>query len=368
MNFEVSDEDRALQQIAHDFLAEHSPLTLCRKILESPEPYARDLWAEIAKMGWLGTAIPETYGGSGGGHLALALIAEEVGRALAPIPFASSVYLATEAILLAGSEAQKKRWLPKLAAGEAIGCFALVEGTGQNGSEGMAATLRDGKASGTKSPVVDGDVADFAVTLLRGDAGTSLAIVELDAPGVKRTALRSLDPSRSIARIEFDGATAEPLGAGDDGARLADRVLDRAAVLLAFEQIGGASRAHDITKQYTLDRYAFGRQIGSFQAIKHKLADLWVDVELARSNAYYGAWALSSDAPELPVAACLARSSACRAFDRCGSEMIQLHGGVGYTWEHDAHLFYRRAKFLSVALGAPAAWNDRLISRLSDAA
>jgi len=368
MDFEFSDDDRAIQQAAREFLQEQSPLTRCREVLESPQPYSQPLWKELAKQGWLGTAIPESYGGSGTGHLALALIAEEIGRALAPVPFASSVYLASEAILLAGSEEQKKRWLPRLASGESIGCFAVVEGAGQNGTESVAAAFEGGKAKGTKSPVIDGDVADVAIALFRSDAGLTLAIVELDAPGVKRTALKSIDPSRSIARVEFDGATADVLGAPGKGGELAERVLDRAAVLLAFEQIGGAARAHDIARQYSLDRYAFGRQIGSFQAIKHKLADLWVDVELARSNAYYGAWALSSDAPELAVAACLARSSACRAFDRCGSEMIQIHGGIGYTWEHDAHLFYRRAKLLSVALGSPAAWNDRLITRLGQSA
>jgi alkylation response protein AidB-like acyl-CoA dehydrogenase len=337
---------------------------VCREVLESDAPYAQDLWKGAAELGWLGTAIPEAYGGAGFGYLELAVVAEEVGAALAPIPFSSSVYLASEAILKAGSDEQKQRLLPKLAAGEAIGTLALAEKPGQNGVEGVEARCEGGRITGTKVPVPDGDVADFAVVAARGDAGVSLYLVTLGDAGVEREAVRSFDPSRSLARLSLNGAPAELLGTEGGGSELAESVLDRAAVLLAFEQLGGATRAFEMTRQFALERYAFGRPIASFQAIKHRIADLWCEIELARSNCYYGAWALSNEAPELGVAACLARIQACKAFDLATVEMIQLYGGVGYTWEYDCHLFYRRAKLTSVALGNPASWREKLVSRL----
>ena len=364
MNFDFTDDQKLLQHTVKDFLEEHAPLSVCREVLESDAPYAQDLWKGAAELGWLGTAIPEAYGGAGFGYLELAVVAEEVGAALAPIPFSSSVYLASEAILKAGSDEQKQRLLPKLAAGEAIGTLALAEKPGQNGVEGVEARCEGGRITGTKVPVPDGDVADFAVVAARGDAGVSLYLVTLGDAGVEREAIRSFDPSRSLARLSLDGAPAELLGTEGGGSELAESVLDRAAVLLAFEQLGGATRAFEMTRQFALERYAFGRPIASFQAIKHRIADLWCEIELARSNCYYGAWALSNEAPELGVAACLARIQACKAFDLATVEMIQLYGGVGYTWEYDCHLFYRRAKLTSVALGNPASWREKLVSRL----
>lgn len=364
MNFDFSEDQMLLKQTARDFLEEHSPLTVCREILESDQPYSQALFKAAAEMGYQGTVIPEEYGGAGFGHLELAVVAEELGRALAPIPFSSSVYVATEAILLAGSDEQKQKYLPKLASGEAIGTFAFVEKPGQNTVEGVQATWKDGKLSGTKLPVPDGDVADFAIVAARSGKGLSLAIVDLEGDGVQRSAVGSFDPSRSLARVQLDGADADLLGAEGDGADLAEKVLDRAAVLVAFEQLGGAQRAFEITKDFMNGRYAFGRPISSFQALKHRMADLWCEIELTRSNAYYGAWALSNDAPELGIAACISRIAACKAYDLAGVEMIQLHGGVGYTWEYDCHLFYRRAKLLSVIFGSPSYWKDKLVTRL----
>jgi alkylation response protein AidB-like acyl-CoA dehydrogenase len=366
MNFDFSEDQKLLQQTAKDFLDENAPLSVCREVLESDEPYSQDLWKGAAELGWLGAAIPETYGGAGFGYLELAVIAEEVGRALAPIPFSSSVYLASEAILLAGSDEQKQRVLSRLVAGEAIGTMALVEKPGQNGVEGVEARCEGGRITGAKLPVPDGDVADYAVVAARDGSGVSLYLVSLAEAGVKREAIRSFDPSRSAARLLLDGAPAELLGEEGRGAELAERVLDRAAVLLAFEQLGGASRALEMTLQFTQERYAFGRSIASFQAIKHRFADLWCEIELARSNCYYGAWALSNDDSELATAACLARVQASKAFELACVEMIQLHGGVGFTWEYDCHLFYRRAKWTSAVLGAPASWREKLITRLED--
>jgi alkylation response protein AidB-like acyl-CoA dehydrogenase len=364
MNFDFSEDQKLLQQTAKDFLDEYAPLSVCREVLESDEPYSQSLWKGAAELGWLGAAIPETYGGAGFGYLELAVVAEEVGRALAPIPFSSSVYLASEAILLAGSDEQKQRILPQLVAGEAIGTMALAEKPGQNGVEGVEARCEGGRISGTKLPVPDGDVADYAVVAARDGSGVSLYLVSLAEEGVEREAVRSFDPSRSVARLTLDGAPAELLGEEGRGAELAERVLDRAAVLLAFEQLGGASRAFDMTREFTLERYAFGRSIASFQAIKHRLADLWCEIELARSNCYYAAWALSNDDPELATAACLARVQASEAFNLACVEMIQLHGGVGFTWEYDCHLFYRRAKWTAAVLGSPTSWRENLITRL----
>ena len=364
MNFDFSDDQKLLQKTARDYLAEHSPLAVCRKILESDQPYERPLWKGAAEMGWLGTVIPEEYGGAGFGHLELAVIAEEIGRALAPIPFSSSVYVATEALLKWGSAEQKKRLLPKLANGEAIGTFAFTEKAGQNDVEAIAAKVSGGQLSGSKLPVTDGDVASFAVTAALGDKGLSLYLVDLAGKGVARKALRGFDPSRSVARVDFDGARVEPLGTEGRGAEQAAHLLDRAAVLMAFEQLGAAQACFDATKAFTLGRYAFGRPVASYQAIKHRLADMWCELELARSNAYYGAWALSNEQPELGVAACIARIQASEALNLISEEMIQLHGGVGYTWEYDCHLFYRRAKALASALGSPAAWKHKLVDRI----
>ncbi|HVN84082.1 MAG TPA: acyl-CoA dehydrogenase family protein [Candidatus Binatia bacterium] len=363
MNFDFSDDQKLLQKTARDYLAEHAPLSVCRAVLESDASYSEMLWKGVAELGWLGTAIPEQYGGSGFGRLELAVMAEEVGRALAPIPFSSSVYLATEAILRFGSEAQKQELLPKLASGERLGAFAHAERPGEHGPEGVGTKLTKGKLSGTKVPVADGDSAHFALVTARSGKEVGLALVDLTGDGVSRTRVRSIDPSRSLASIQFNGAPAQWLGTAKSWDEI-QHVLDRAAVLMAFEQLGGAQRAFDITREFCLGRYAFGRPVASFQAIKHRLADLYVEIELARSNAYYGAWALSNESPELGRAAAGARAAASDAFELASKEMIQMHGGVGYTWEYDCHLFYRRAKWLAVALGSTHQWREQLIQRL----
>jgi alkylation response protein AidB-like acyl-CoA dehydrogenase len=334
-------------------------------VLESGESYDKKLWQEMASMGWIGAAIPEEYGGAGLGHLGLCVLAEELGAALAPVPFSSTAYLASEAILLAGTSAQKERYLPQLAKGALIGTLAHAEGPNAPDPKRFSANVAGGKITGTKQPVPDGALADVAVVMAKsGDRQLSLFIVDLRGAGVAREAVETIDPSRGHARLVFSGAAAEPLGAPGEGLSLIDRLFDRAAVLFAFEQLGGAQAALDMAKAYALERYAFGRPIGSFQAIKHKLADIYVATELARSNAYYGAWALANTAPDLPVAAAAARVSAAQAFDLAAKENIQTHGGMGYTWAFDCHLYYRRAKLLSLAIGSTRLWKDRLISEL----
>ena len=315
-------------------------------------------------MGWTGAAIPEAFGGAGLGHLGLCVLAEELGAVLAPIPFSSSVYLATEAIMAAGSDAQKQLWLPKLASGEAIGTLALAEGPGQASLKKLRATVRGGVLNGEKLPVPDGEIANFAAVVAQTDRGLGLALVDLTVSGVKRTAVETIDPSRKHAHIIFENVACELLGVPGQAEALLRNIQDRSAVLLAFEQVGGAQRALEMARDYALERYAFGRPIGSFQAIKHKLADVYVATELARSNAYYGAWALASNAPELPVAAAAARVAANEAFYLAAKENIQVHGGMGFTWAFDCHLYYRRAKLLALALGSTRVWKDRLITQL----
>jgi acyl-CoA dehydrogenase len=366
MNFDFSDDQKLLRKTARAYLEEHAPLTVCRAVLESDAPYSDTLWRGVAELGWLGTAIPEEYGGVGFGHLELVVIAEEIGRALAPIPFTSSISLASEALLLAGNEAQKRAHLPRLASGEAIGTFAHTERPGHHGAEGVRTSFSRGKLTGAKLAVPDATVAQLAIVTAAGEHGSVLALVDLTGPGVHREPLGSIDPSRAMGSLRFESAPAELLGGDGNGWLLAEQLLDRAAVLVAFEQLGGAQRAFDLTREYTLGRYAFGRPIASFQAIKHRLTDLYVEIELARSNAYYGAWALSHNSPELATAACGARAAASDAFELASTEMIQLHGGVGYTWEFDCHLFYRRAKLLRTLLGSADQWRDRLIRRLGE--
>jgi alkylation response protein AidB-like acyl-CoA dehydrogenase len=338
-----------------------------RAILDGPSPYDKALYGGLAEMGVLGAAIPEEYGGLGLGHLELCVLAEELGRAAAPVPAASSIYLVAEAILLAGTPAQKKAWLPKLASGAALGAFALAERAGRVTAKSIEATVSGGKLSGLKQPVLDGGVADVAVIAARtaeSGGAVSLYLVDPAGAGVVREPLDTVDPTRKQARLRFDGAPAELLGAAGEGLDLAERIYDRAAVLMAFEQLGGADRALEMARDYALERMAFGRQIGSFQAIKHMLADMYVSATLARSNAYYGAWALSTDAAELPVAAATARVSATQAFQHCAKNNIQVHGGMGFTWAFDCHIYYRRSNMLALALGAQSVWEDKLIERM----
>ena len=369
MNFDFSDDQKALKSEARRFLEANASTDKVRKVLDDEaRPYDEALWKAVGRQGWLGAAIPEEFGGLGLGHLELCVIAEELGRAVAPIPFASTVYFLAEAVMLAGSDAQKAALLPKIAAGEVIGCVATSEGPGAITAGALQASVSGGKLSGTKLPVTDGDIATHALVLAKENGQPGLFLVDLSANGsgggVTREPLQTLDPTRDAAKLTFAGAAAERLGAAGEGFALLEQVTDRAAVLLAFEQTGGADRCLEMAKAYALERYAFGRVIASYQAIKHKLADIYVKNELARSNAYYGAWALNTNAAELPVAASAARIAASEAFWFAAKENIQTHGGIGFTWEVDAHLFYRRSRQLALVAGAPRVWKERLVSHL----
>ncbi|MEZ5973221.1 MAG: acyl-CoA dehydrogenase family protein [Hyphomonadaceae bacterium] len=365
MNFDFSDDQKSLKDQARKFLADKSAIKVVRGVLnDDARSYDDALWRGVAEMGWLGAAIPEEHGGLGLGRLELCVLAEEIGRSVAPIPFSSTVYFFAEALMLAGSDVQKAAHLPKVASGETIGCFALSEGPGAPSVSSINAKFDGATLTGAKIPVTDGDCATHAVVAAKDGGGVSLVLVDLNQPGVTRTTLKTLDPTRGHAKLEFKGAKAERLGAAGQGWELAEQVLDRAAVLLAFEQVGGSQACLEMATEYAKSRYAFSRPIGSFQAIKHKLADMYVNIEVARSNAYYGAWALSTEAAELPFAAAAARAAASDAYYFCAKENIQTHGGMGFTWEVDCHLFYRRAKLLAVQAGSPAAWKEKLVKRL----
>src|SRR5579871_2084526 len=369
MNFDFSDDQKQLRDEARKFLSEKCSPKAVRAVLDGKAPYDRELWKGLAEMGFLGVAIPESYGGAGAGYLELCVIAEEMGRALAPVPFSSTVYLFAEAILIAGSEEQKKRLLPKVASGEIIGTFARAEGPGAVLPKNIRTTLKGGKLNGKKIAVIDGPIADYAVVLARasdepGERGLQLALVDLKGSGVKRKECTTLDASRGHADISFENANAEALGKIGEGWSDTSRVLDRAAILTAFEQVGGADVCLAMAKEYAMTRYAFGRPIASFQAIKHKLADMYIGNELARSNAYYGAWALSTNARELPLAAAAARVSATQAFDYASKENTQAHGGIGFTWEADCHFYYKRSRQLGLALGPQRTWKDKLVTEL----
>jgi alkylation response protein AidB-like acyl-CoA dehydrogenase len=369
MNFDFSDDQKQMRDAARKFLSEKCPPKAVRAVLDGKAPYDKELWKGLAEMGFLGVAIPEQFGGAGAGHLELCVIAEEMGRALAPVPFSSTVYLAAEALMIAGSDAQKQKWLPKIASGEAIGTLALFEGTGNPSPKAIKLAASGGTLNGVKKPVPDGALADFAVAAARTgssgrDSDISLFLVDLKAGGVEVKDLTNVDPTRGQAELTFRNCKADPLGAAGEGWGIVTQVLDRAAVLLAFEQVGGADRALEMGRDYALDRIAFGRPIGSFQAVKHILADMYVSATLARSNCYYGAWALSTNAGELPEAAAAARISATQAFQHCAKNNIQVHGGMGFTWEFDCHMYYRRANATALTLGSLSYWEDALIDRM----
>jgi alkylation response protein AidB-like acyl-CoA dehydrogenase len=360
MNFDFSDDLKQLRDQARRFLSDQCTSAVVRRSADGQELFAAELWREIGAMGWIGAAIPETFGGAGLGYEGLCVLAEEIGRVVAPVPFGSSAYLAAEAILTAGSDAQRREWLPKLADGSAIGCFALSEGSGNPEPGAIHARAVGGYLKGSKWPVADGGIAGICVVVARDESGQPGLFLS-DLAGARRRNLKTVDPARNHARLDFDAAPVEKLGGGWGSVQ---RVLDRAAILFAFEQVGGADACLTMARDYALDRYAFGRPIGSFQAIKHKLADMYVALELARSNAYYGAWALGADATDLPLAAATARVSATEAFELASKENIQTHGGIGFTWEVDCHLFYRRSKQLALGIGSAPFWKHRLVDLL----
>ena len=356
MNFDFSEDEKLVQDQVARLLGDRCGSDVVRRVLDGEADHASDVWQGLIEMGLPGTAVPAAYGGVEAGYLTLCLVAQELGRHVAPVPFSSSVYLATEALSLFGSDAQKELWLPKLACGEAVGTLAV--------DERETVDADGGRLSGVKVPVADGGIANLGIVL----AGGSLHLVDLNGSGVARANVETVDPTRNTAELRFDGAAAELLGEPGAGTAELKALYDRASVLFAFEQIGGAQAALDMAVGYAKERFAFGRAIGSFQALKHMMADMYVALKIAESNCYYAAWALATGSEELPLAAATARVAATQAFQLCSRDNIQVHGGMGFTWEFDCHLYYRRSNYLTLQLGGLSEWEDKLVNALAEAA
>jgi acyl-CoA dehydrogenase len=366
LNLDFSDDQKALKAELARYLSSREPRKGFRAALDGHADHDARLWLELGDLGWLSVAIPSEYGGLGLGHDVLCCAAEELGRSMAAIPLESSIFLVVEALLLFGTEAQKCRWLPELGKGRCIGAFAIAEGAGAMTGASIACTVSAGRLSGTKVAVVDGAICDLLLVVALEEGEPQLFLVDANDPGVTRTRQAGIDPSHTPTLVRFDSAATEPLGEARLGWSAVRRLLDRAAVLFAFAQLGSADAALQLALDFAKERKAFGRLIGSFQAIKHKLADVWIGNELARANSYYAAWALEEDRPELPLAAATARISACEALERAARELIQVHGGVAVTWEHDAHLFYRRGQHLALMLGGPREWQGQVVAALAE--
>jgi alkylation response protein AidB-like acyl-CoA dehydrogenase len=373
IQFAFTDEQEQFRTAIRRFLTEKSPPTAVRRLMETTEGYDPELWRQLSEQLALpGIHIPEQYGGAGFGMVELCIAMEEMGRALLCAPYFSTAVLATNAILNAGAEAQKASLLPDLASGARLAALAVTEPNGQwdpDSIELVATPVADGfRLEGAKSYVVDGHVADLLVVAGRvagtaGRDGLALFAVRADSSGVERRPLASMDPTRKLARIDFHGVQAQLLGNVKDGAKALVRTLDQAAIALANEMVGGAQTLFDSAVNYTKLRVQFGRTIGSFQAIKHKCADMLLEMELAKSAAYYAAQAAAADDPEWPALASLAKASASEIYLRIAADCIQIHGGIGFTWDHDTHLWFKRAKSSEVFLGQPHYHRELLLQR-----
>ena len=364
MNLDFSDDQKFLQEEARKFLEKEQALNRNRSVLETDNKFDEDLWEKIVELGWTGIRIPEDYGGLGLGHLELCVIAEELGRFLAPVPYSSSVYLFTEAIINYGTDEIKKDILPKLVSGEIVGTLGVTEELHAPTKDNINLVYADGKINGKKIAVPDAGVATHAIVVAKSDKGISLQLVDLSTTGVTVEHQENIDESRGHFTISFNDVETKLLGDKVSGWELYETLINQAAVLFSYEQIGGSQASLDMAINYAKERYAFGRPIGSYQAIKHKLADMYIALTLAKSNCYYAAWALSTNAADLPSASATARVSATKAFQLCSKENIQTHGGNGFTWEYDCHMFYRRSKLLSLNIGSLSNWREKLVTSL----
>ncbi len=369
MNFGFSEEQEELRKMVKRFLEDKSPETEVRRLMATPEGYDTAVWSQMAEeLGLQGLGIPEEFGGQGFGPVELYVVFEEMGAALLCAPYFSTVALAANALLNSGDDAAKSAYLPGIASGETIATLALNDDAGSWDLEttGVNATNAGGTytLSGVKNYVLDGNTASLILVTATTDKGLSLFAVDAAASGLTRTALPTMDQTRKQSRLEF--ATTPATLVGTDGGASAglERTLQMAAAALAAEQVGGAQRVLNNAVDYAKNRVQFGRPIGSFQAIKHKCADMLLDVESAKSAAYYAAWAAQEDNEELPIAASLAKSFCSEAYFHCAAENIQIHGGIGFTWEHHAHLYFKRAKSSELLLGDPAYHRELLAQRL----
>ena len=367
MTLVLDSEAEELRAAVRRFLADKAPSERVRAVMDGDRGHDPAVWSGLAAQGVLGLVVPEELGGSGAGHVERAVVAEELGRALTPVPFLASAVLAVDTLLALDDDAARAEYLPRLAAGELIGTVAVAERGGEWDRTGgrTTATERDGRweLTGARTPVLAGDTADLVLVLARTAEGPGWFAVDGDAPGLTRDRLGALDPTRRLARLTFDATPARPLASADPAAALGT-VADLAAVALAAEQTGLMQRALELTAEYATLRVQFGRPVGSYQAVKHGCADVYSAWEHAVSVVRHAAWAADHDRAELPVAAALAQTYTGPAAFTAATAMVQYHGGVGYTWEHDAHLFYKRAKSAEQLLGSPAGHRARLAERL----
>jgi len=372
MNFGFNDEQELLRSTARKFFENECGSDTVRRLMGTPEGISPDLWTKLAEQGWLGLVYPEAYDGMGLGLVDLVVLMEEMGRAVVPGPYFSAVLLGGLAILEAGGEAQKKEWLPKIAAGDRRVALAWMEPSAQLGPAGvtLSAVEKGGRytLSGTKLFVHDAHTADALVVAARtrpgaGADGVSLFLLPKGTKGLEVTLLPTMDQTRKLCEVSLSdvsvGADALLGAAGAGWAPLA-RVLDRATVALCAEMCGGAQKVLDMTVEYAKIRQAFGRPIGSYQGVKHRAADMLVDVENSKSITYYAAWALDEDAAEAPLAVSMAKAYVSDAYRRVAAAGIQLHGGIGFTWEHDLHLYFKRAKGSEFTFGDATHHRERV--------
>ncbi|MET7680479.1 acyl-CoA dehydrogenase family protein [Streptomyces sp. NPDC005423] len=365
MALTLTEEQDELRAILRRFLSEKSPSAAVRRWSESEEGHDPALWRQMAgQLGLQGMALPTEYGGAGCGPVELGVVVQELGRSLLPSPYFATVALAGQALTVSGDGTAKARWLPAIADGSLTATLALAEESGSWRPEDVTAAAHRGAGgwtlSGTKMFVIDGDSAGLLLVVARADTGPALFAVEGGAPGVTRARLDALDPTRRLARIDLDGAPARRIGPDGDASAYLRAVTDLALVALAAEQVGGAQACLDAAVGYAGIRVQFGRPIGSFQAIKHKCADMLLEVESARSAAYHAASVAAREPAALSAPAALAAAYCSDAFTHAAKENLQIHGGIGYTWEHDAHLYLKRAKSSEHLFGAPVTHRARL--------
>ncbi len=374
MAFSFTDEQEEFRSVVRRFLEEKSPPGEVRRLMEEPEGFDPAVWRQLSEeLGLTGIHVPEEYGGQGFGFVELGIVLEEMGRSLLCAPFFASSVLAAGAILHGATETRKKELLPGIASGETVATLAFLEPNGRwdaTGVELVASPAEGGfRLDGKKTLVLDGHRADLIVVAARregstGTTGVSLFTVPGNAAGLERRLLQTVDATRKQARLEFSGVPAELLGELDAGAAALAATLDDAAVALANESVGGAQFVLETAVEYAKTRVQFGRPIGSFQAIKHKCADMLLEIELAKSAAYFAADAAAARSAELPELAALAKAIASETYLKAAAENIQIHGGVGFTWEYDAHLYFRRAKASELFLGDPTYHRERYAEHL----
>ncbi|MEV5968099.1 acyl-CoA dehydrogenase family protein [Kribbella sp. NPDC051952] len=352
-----------LRATVRRFLADKAPESRVRAVMTSDDGVDTQLWRELARqLGLQGLAIPEAYGGAGYGYVEQAIALEELGRALTCVPYFGTVVLAANALLESGDSAAMSRWLPAIAAGELTATLAAGDPTATTVT--ATRTGQSWQLDGTVSHVIDGPSAELLLVAGRTTTGLGLFAVEPREPGVVRSQQPTMDLTRRQAAVDFTGTRATLVGADGDGERILTRVLQLAVVALAAEQVGGAQRCLEMITEYATTRIQFGRVIGSFQAVKHRCADLLVTIELARSAAARAAVSATEDAADLALMASLVKSYCSTAYLQAASENIQLHGGIGFTWEHPAHLYLKRAKSSQLLFGGPSLHRRRVAQAL----